>query len=391
MFRKVSLYMDRRKSKPWIVRWFGDTDPDTGEAKWYSKSFKAKSEAEEFQLQKTIEFRRGQQRDKPAELTLEKFCREWLKTAKPKLRPQTVRLYDHTIERLLKYFKPTQRLNRISPMMAEVFIAKLKPLERDDELSNWSRFRILRNCRTMFKKAVTWKLIAENPFQEIAAPTLDVTRWHYLKPKEYIKLLDATPSLLRKALYALAYTTGLRRGELLNLTWSDVDIKAGVVKVQNRKGTVTMPPFFIKDHEARQIKLPKHTLGILNELRADTKNSKGRVLLVPYVLLSEQHYRTVIAKWQRYRKQKRDWANRDMQNNTLRNFNRDVRRAGIKPDGQLSIHTLRKCCIKTWADHLPLNVTQTLAGHSDLKTTMQYYNQVDDYHRKKAADVMDQW
>ena len=66
-------------------------------------------------------------------------------------------------------------------------------------------------------------------------------------------------------------------------------------------------------------------------------------------------------------------------------------RAGIKTDGQLTINVLRKCCIKTWADYLPPNVTQNLAGHSNLKTTLKSYTLVDDYHRKKAADVMDQW
>ena len=36
-------------------------------------------------------------------------------------------------------------------------------------------------------------------------------------------------------------------------------------------------------------------------------------------------------------------------------------------------------------------VTWGLAGHSSLETTMRYYNQVDDYHRAKAAQGMDAW
>jgi integrase len=80
-----------------------------------------------------------------------------------------------------------------------------------------------------------------------------------------------------------------------------------------------------------------------------------------------------------------------MVNNQLTNFMRYVKKAGIKANGQPDIHTLQKSCIQTWADHLPLNVTKELAGHSDLATTLKYYNQVDDYHRQKIDEIMQKW
>jgi integrase len=77
-----------------------------------------------------------------------------------------------------------------------------------------------------------------------------------------------------------------------------------------------------------------------------------------------------------------------MANKQLTNFKLHVKKAGIKPNGQLAIHTLRKSCIKTWADHLPPNVTQELAGHADLATTMKYYNKIEDEQRRKAVKMM---
>jgi integrase len=38
---------------------------------------------------------------------------------------------------------------------------------------------------------------------------------------------------------------------------------------------------------------------------------------------------------------------------------------------------------------LPINVTKELAGHSSIATTQKYYLQVDEYHRQKAAAVID--
>jgi integrase len=78
-----------------------------------------------------------------------------------------------------------------------------------------------------------------------------------------------------------------------------------------------------------------------------------------------------------------------MANNVLREFNRHVRKAAIKPNGTLSIHTLRKSCIQNWANELPINVTEELAGHSSIATTHKYYLQVDEYNRAKAAAVID--
>jgi len=68
-----------------------------------------------------------------------------------------------------------------------------------------------------------------------------------------------------KALYALAYTAGLRLGEALYLTWADVDLDKGLVVVQNREGTDALPPFYVKDNEKRTIPQPAQRLIFIDE------------------------------------------------------------------------------------------------------------------------------
>jgi len=171
------------------------------------------------------------------------------------------------------------------------------------------------------------------------------------------------------------------------LTWADVDFEKSQVTVQNRKATATMPPFHVKDNEKRMITLPRQTLRILKDLQ----RKNPAVFKVPFVLLTERQYKGVIVKWSQYREQRRPWVNQAMTNNILTNFKRHVKKAKIEPDGQLAIHTLRKSCIQTWADYLPPNTTKELAGHSDLATTLRYYSKVDNYHRAKAAEIMEKW
>jgi len=388
MVRKIGIYKDpRNKLRPWVVRWFGEYDPSTGKQSRYTKSFKLKTEAEEFVAGKTTDFKRGQKRDRPDEITLKNFCADWLKSRKAQFRPGTTLLYKNTFKRLLDYFGPAQTLSKITPIEAAMFIGELKPLKTKIELSNSTRHRVLRNCRTMFGEAVTWQLISKNPFKKVKAPKCTVKRWHYLKADEYKRLLKAAPSLRWKALYALAYTGGLRYGEMFNLTWADIDLEKGHVTIQNRMATETMPPFYVKDNEKRTVPLPSQTLKILKQLQ---QNNPAR-FKVPYILLTERQYKGLIAKWVDYQKRRRAWMNKDMTNNVLTNFKRHVKKAKIEPDGQLAIHTLRKSCIQTWADYLPPNTTKELAGHSDLATTMRYYAKVDNYHRAKAAEIMEKW
>ena len=99
-----------------------------------------------------------------------------------------------------------------------------------------------------------------------------------------------------------------------------------------------------------------------------------------------QRFDTVITKWRRYKEQRRPWRNQDMSNNTNRTLRSHLRHADINPDRPLSIHTLRKSCIKNWAKvNRDPNVTRELSGHASLKTTMEYYNQVTTEDKVEAA------
>lgn len=65
-----------------------------------------------------------------------------------------------------------------------------------------------------------------------------------LDSSEIGRLLDAAPSRYR-AVIATAVFTGLRLGELLGLTWADVDLDAGLVHVRrqlDRTGAGRVPP-----------------------------------------------------------------------------------------------------------------------------------------------------
>lgn len=156
--------------------------------------------------------------------------------------------------------------------------------------------------------------------------------------------------------------------------------------VINRPATTEQPPFYVKGRESRQIRIPQHCMALL----IDLKDYNAMTDQTPYVVLDRGQYETMRAKWQRFQQDRREWQNKNVANNTLTTFKRHVGWAGITALGSLSLHTLRKCCITNCANHIGNpEVVRKLAGHSDIKTTMQYYSKVTEDQCRKAAEVTD--
>ena len=85
------------------------------------------------------------------------------------------------------------------------------------------------------------------------------------------------------------------------------------------------------------------------------------------------------------------WENNMLYNNLLRNFKRHCRRAGITTDNRLMIHGLRKSFATNLSNsgQVPAHTLQKLMGHSDIKTTMEYYIQSGDANEERAVAALD--
>jgi len=383
---KVGLYKEKTsKGTQWRVRWFGQYDPSTGKQKRYSRTFKRRKDAERFIKVKDNEFERGTPRDVSTE-TLKEYTERWLhnKTINENLRPATVLLYELTLKRLHDYFGPNMLMRKIDTRAAKTFLAELTPINNGKEsLGEWSRHRVLRQCKTLFKEALEDGTVNSNPFDKIKRPKCTPSEWYYLKPDGFHKLLEVTPNLREKVLYALAYTAGQRESEALALYWENIDFDKGRVHITNRPGTDKYPPFDIKDTDVRTIPLPRLTLDLLAQLQLESPDN------VPFVLMDEQGCKRIRDKWEKCRKEGRPWLNRYWSNNIIRNFHRRVKWAGIETnDKELTVHVLRKCCGQNWANTLPMNVVKEFMGHSSIDTTEKFYSTVDDDHFDKAKETM---
>lgn len=91
----------------------------------------------------------------------------------------------------------------------------------------------LRTLKASFSLAMRWKLISENPFKSISFIKVPEQQPTYIRKEDFGKLILAIPDQWFKEVVTFAVLTGMRRGEIINLRWSDVDFDQRLLRVQN--------------------------------------------------------------------------------------------------------------------------------------------------------------
>jgi integrase len=91
--------------------------------------------------------------------------------------------------------------------------------------------RELACLKTIFSKAVKNGKALRNPTQGVKMLKENNERDRVLSPEEYARLLAHCPDYL-KPIVKLAYHPGMRQGEILSLTWGQVDFRKGFIRLQ---------------------------------------------------------------------------------------------------------------------------------------------------------------
>jgi integrase len=111
---------------------------------------------------------------------------------------------------------------------------------------------------------------AENPVSAVRFMDEQNIRDRVLTAEEFERMLRASPDYLTPVLLC-AYHTGMRRGEILGLTWNRVDLKAGFIRLRE-KDTET--------GEGRMIPIGRELRDVLQSLPIALDAQGNRV---PYV------------------------------------------------------------------------------------------------------------
>lgn len=117
------------------------------------------------------------------------------------------------------------------------------------------------------KRAVRWRWIAANPIVEAEPPAAPKPRPQPPTSQEAARILaEAWKDPEWGLLVWVVMVTGLRRGELCSLRWRDIDLKAGVLKLERSIGQRSGKTWEkdTKSHQQRRIALDEETLELLH-------------------------------------------------------------------------------------------------------------------------------
>lgn len=189
--------------------------------------------------------------------------------ADPKIQRQVIyeRKKAWIAERFLPSIGERMPLEAITPEQVETYLEGRRAQDAAVATVN----RELAGLKHLFSWAMKRRYLDRNPMQHIQQEKEDNVRDQILDPTQFESLQAHSPVYLRP-INLVAYQTGMRRGEILGLTWDKVDLKAGFVRL---KADDT------KTRESRIIPLSPELVALFKDLQ------KTRALYVPQVFLRD--------------------------------------------------------------------------------------------------------
>lgn len=163
---------------------------------------------------------------RPEKITFETFIKKWItKFVENELEEKTKISYKfHTERRILPYFK-AMHMEKIKTLHITDYLDYLRTPEasinkKGKPLGSATIVYNYRVLRSIFAKAVEWRVLKENPMIGVKKPREDDIKEMEVYDEKEIELLFAAlqdePSHIR-LLITLAVTTGMRRAELAGL------------------------------------------------------------------------------------------------------------------------------------------------------------------------------
>ena len=196
---------------------------------------------------------------------------------------------------------------------------------------------------------------------------------------EYTAKWNPKTSVKWDLIITVALATAMRRAELLNCTWADVDFDAQTIEVNPKENTKDTWEWHIKDTDHRTLPLTEEIVQMLVDHQAQQPEG------YPYVFVPTARYDYI----QNVLRPKGKWTLVDTSmkvvNNLRRQFNKILRKAGIKKG---TFHDIRRTAITMWfANGMSEHDVMVLAGYSSFATIHEFYIAVADdlIHRARVA------
>jgi len=235
----------------------------------------------------------------------------------------------------------------------------------------------LRELKRLFQLAVERRQLEENPLRYVKVPKSPKN------PQIRIYTDDECNRMVRAAsqvqddlilewdlMIILALVTALRKSELLNLTWGDIDFEEYTLLVSPKQDAEETWEWKIKDTDCRILPLTEDTVHLLVNLQ--NKRPEG----YPYVFVPPVRYDHIQEDLRKTDRWTLCHARTSIVHNFDTQFKKILAKARVKRG---TFHDIRRTAITNWFyQGLSICDVMKLAGHSKFETTYNFYLQVKD-------------
>ena len=277
------------------------------------------------------------------------------------------RIYNHIIPGIGKI-----PLNKLSQSDLQQFYAKEKTGGRKlhtQTLGKGLSDRMIRaihaNCRTALQRAVQDGLIRTNPAVGCKLPPKKAREMQVLTQNEILRFLHQAKEEGYYELFLLELGTGMRRGEILALKWSDLNFTTGELHIERQV-------YVIKGESI--ISVPK------------TKASVRTVILPPSLVnVLAQYKQAVDSDWMF--PSPLDSSKPRNPSSVRKRLQLILERAGCK---RVRFHDLRHTFATMALEHgMDVKTLSATIGHISSATTLDIYSHITDTMQRQAAVRID--
>lgn len=325
-----------------------------------------------------------------ASWSLDKCTEYCLEINKVKMSPTTYNDYHCALNKHIKpYFKNGKPLKDIRAKDIESFCSTLI----DSGKSPKTVHKMLSLIGPAFRYAEKNDFILRNPMRVVDKPSKVKKESSYYNAEQLNKLAKAAKGSYIETPVILAMVLGLRRSEIVGITWDNVDFDNRILHI---KQSVIVGDSSI---------LPQGTYKVIGH----TKSHKSKDIILKYFLKTDSSERSFTINDALYNYLKTLKAEQEVmirETNAYKDFV-CVNAVGtlILPDSithyftklldenglpHIKFHALRHSCISLLANNTAFSMKQIqdYAGHSDFLTTFNVYSHTDDSDKKTEMDYI---
>ena len=215
----------------------------------------------------------------------------------------------------------------------------------------------------VFRYAIKQEYTKINPAADVGNVDLEednkINFWTLEEFKHFISFVDDD---MYRTLFMTLYYSGMRKGELLSLTWKDINFDEKTIRIDktayNRKITTTKTK-----GSTRTIIMPEHTMRLITQLKASTEFYKPE-----YVVFGEFHNHISTTTLDRY-------------------FAKYVKASGVK---KIRIHDFRHSHASYLINNgAIISVIAQRLGHANPSTTLNVYSHLYPSTEKEVVSMME--